>query len=683
MILGLLGSALLLIKSILSFTQTGPQVKEEILNYYRSYSLIALLRLGFWAILIIAWMAWVGSIPYIALILAENGEAAWLGMLLSGAIGILVITILQFSHQLLHIPSSIMMSSNYKMGRFLWLWNLLTVSRLRWAHVIIAILLALSIYKATKAIYSSENYHELFLFIGIVVSVLLPYIYVQWPWVINKSRKVSKTQDKPNIIMIGCDTLRVDRLGAAGYGHSITPFIDAFTQRGTSFLNCYTPLARTAPSLVTLLTGTWPTTHRIRDNFVSDNESVINVTGLANTLSNEGYQSVAISDWAGSDLGKFSFGFDHLDVPPDQWNLKYFIRQGPKDIRLFLSLFTHNRFGKKFLPEIYYLAGVPLTKHLGASARKWINHFSKSDEPFFMNVFMATSHPPFGSEYPYYTMFTNKDYSGESKFAMSRLVDPFDVIRSMKEPRESFELDQVVNLYDSCVRRFDDEVRGIIHHLEQSGLADKTIVVIYSDHGMELFEHDTWGQGNSAVGEASPKVPFVIVDPRKSGQNADHRVVRTVDILPTLLELCSIEIPEHVDGESLVPYLQDKSIDWDLPAYFETGIWLARPPGQDDDHLRYPELMDLLDVPDRLSGTLTIKDKYKDIVIHARDRMVRKGDWKLVRYPHNNGDVFELFNLKTDPLCINNIASTHQDIVMKMKENLDAWLGVDKIKGYH
>ncbi len=77
----------------------------------------------------------------------------------------------------------------------------------------------------------------------------------------------------------------------------------------------------------------------------------------------------------------------------------------------------------------------------------------------------------------------------------------------------------------------------MLAHLEACGLADNTIVVVYSDHGMEFFEHDTWGQGNSAVGEFSPRIPLVIRDPRKPGRGKIDNVVRSIDLAPTLLEL--------------------------------------------------------------------------------------------------------------------------------------------------
>jgi arylsulfatase A-like enzyme len=674
--LGVLIAALLVGRSLGAFSQTGPQVRKEVLQSYRLYSIVALMRLAFWACLVVAWVAMLGELPFIAWNMTHMRSVSWAETTVVGIVGIVVLCALQFAHQLLWIPSSIVMSSNYKVSRFYTLWKRLSITRIRWVRLAIA---ALIVWPVAVAL-TSPSLHgtgDWFALACLAVVCGIPYVYAIFPDMYLLRSRTSPAPGKPNIVMIGCDTLRVDRLGGSGYSRPITPFLDVLSRRGTAFVNCYTPIARTAPSLASLFTGTWPATHGIRDNFVSDEEAKLDVPSLAGILARAGYRTVSVSDWAGSDFNKLELGFESVDVPPDQWNLRYLIRQGPKDIRLFLSLFAHNRVGKRFLPEIYYLAGVPLTKELGAKTCAWLAHLAGRGEPFLLNVFMATSHPPFGSEYPYYTMFTPTDYAGESKFAMARLVDPFDVIRSMQEPREAFELEQIIDLYDSCVRRFDDEVRLIGQCIEKAGIADNTIVVVYSDHGMELFEHDTWGQGNSAVGEASPRVPLIVVDPRRKGVGLDERVVRTVDLLPTLLDCCGIAIPESVEGASLRDYMVDKGLDKEFPAYFETGIWLAQPPGQDPRHLRYPGIMDLLYIPDSTSGTLAVRPEYQAAIIAARDRMVRVGDWKLVRFPLDNGIRFDLFDLRNDPRCTTDVAKKYPNIVQRLEGTLAFWLKAD------
>ena len=90
------------------------------------------------------------------------------------------------------------------------------------------------------------------------------------------------------------------------------------------------------------------------------------------------------------------------------------IRQGPKDLRLFLSLFVRNRFGKRCLPELYYLGGVPSTDLLGRDVRRHLSGLAGTGQPFLLNAFFSTTHPPFASEYPYYTRFAEPDYDGPS-----------------------------------------------------------------------------------------------------------------------------------------------------------------------------------------------------------------------------------------------------------------------------
>ena len=657
--------SILSIKSLLAFSYTGPEIQKEIRSKYLLYSVMSFLRLIVWAYIILLWITLLSVMVYIAWSMLNNANINTLFTITAAVSGILTVTCYQFIKHLLLIPSSIMMSSHYSMTRFIPLWRHLSITRLRWFQLLIIIGAGILFFKIGRGLIETGN-NEIWLFISLVGLIILPYIYAIWPMHLTLKKQFIRKK-KPNILMIGCDTLRADRLGNAGYTRNLTPFIDSLCRKSTFFSNCHTPLARTAPSLISILTGTCPYSHGIRTNFIANDKTKLKYPDLASILSNDDYTTVAISDWAGSDMGKFSFGFQYKDLPFDQWNLKFLIRQGPKDLRLFLTLFTHNQFGKTFLPELYYLAGIPLTKHLGEITKKWVSKLSSDPNPFFVNLFMGTTHPPFGSEWPYYNSFSDKDYKGESKFGMSRLTDPFEIIRSQKEPKESFDLEQITDIYDGSVRNFDDEVRRIIHHLKACDQFDNTIIVIYSDHGMEFFEHNTWGQGNNAIANASSHVPLIIFDPRNQQQVNQNKTVRTTDIAPTILDLIGNNIPNYVDGTSLSDYMKNDNNDKHLHAYFETGIWLATPPGTDPDHIVYPEILELLEIPDIETGTLSIKEKYYPLIISARDRMVRNDKWKLVYLPMKGTDRFLLFNLENDKLCNNDVADSHPDVVMELK----------------
>ncbi|QSA98437.1 sulfatase [Methylococcus sp. EFPC2] len=662
--------AILLAKSLKDFSRTGPHLRDEVRGHHAAYAAYAITRLCFWGGVLTLFLAGSGEVVYASLLYVFRWDYSLWQAMTAAAIGIGSLTAVQFCRHLLHLPAGLEASSNYRLSRFYPLWRWLKPSRLRGIQAGLCLAFAASVASAVLAAISRDDFSSAALYASLAVIYLAVAIYSWYrPRLVPAEIKsAANKSSRPNIIMIGSDTLRADRLGVDGNKRGLTPFIDNLARRGTYFRQCYVPCARTAPSIVSMLTGSWPFNHRIRENFAAPGELKKDISKLPDLLRGAGYRTYAISDWAGGDLGKFSFGFENRELPDDQWNIKYLIRQGPKDLRLYLSLFTHGIFGKCLLPELYYLAGVPMTSELGQSARATISRNAKSDTPFLLDVFMSTTHGPFGSEYPYYTLFSGDEYAGSCKFVMGGLSDPFEIVERQKEGRGSFDLAQILNLYDGCVRNFDDEVARIYAHLEKCGLAENTILVIYSDHGMEFFESDTWGQGNSVIVDVSARIPLIVADPRQKikGKVVDD-VVRSIDLAPTLLELCGIDVPSDMDGVTLAPYLRDAEAKMNLTAYAETGVWFAKLPGISDHHLLYPELPDLLEVPDKKVGTIAIKKEFRQRVIEAKDRMIRNDRWKLVRLPMREGPEFRLFDIQSDPDCRHNVIETFPDVAAALK----------------
>lgn len=665
-LLALVGAFVLLLLSLLHFSRTGPQIRAEIARHFRRYTSYCLLRQTGWACLILFWLAGFGQILYLSWVVPGTLPFSHSGSLLASAGAIVILVALQFSRHLLHTPASLMMSFPYDIRRLYPWWEILTVTRLRWVMVLLwAGYLGLVGSGLTD---SPQEWRSL---LAAALGLwTLPWLFAviklpAWP----HRAEVRSDTDPPNLLLIGCDTLRTDRL--LDYPQNVAPFLKTLTAKGTLFARCYTPIARTAPSLTTLLTGTDPNTHGIAFNYIGDHQTCLPAEALPQILASHGYHTEAIADWAGSDLGKFTFGFQKKLLPEDQWNFRYLIRQGPKVLRLFLSLFTHNRFGRTFLPELYFLAGVPLTSQLGHLTRRRLSALARRKQPFCLTVFFSSCHPPFGSEYPYYRLYGDPAYREASLFAMARLTDPFEILRSQREPREAFDLDQIINLYAGCVRCFDDEVRAILHHLKRCRLDRNTVVVIFSDHGMELFEHGTWGQGNSAIGEQSNRIPVLILDPHQPGQGIVHEIIRAVDIAPTLLERCGISPPANMEGISLLGFLTGKCPLPKLTACFKTGLWLTRPPGIHPRHLCYPDIVDLLYIPDKTTGTLAIKPEYLEQIERARDIAVCQDQWKLVRLALNDTPRYLLFDLRTDPGCHEDVSDHFPDIVQKLQVYLE------------
>ena len=671
-----LGTTALLAKSLLDFSQTGPRIREEVLTHYRRYTLFALARLSAWAFALMLFSGGAGVLLYF--MLHTLAGARWSAGLAAAAalLGILGGFMLQFIRTLRFNPGLLVASMHYRTSRLYRLWQWATPARIARLQSLGMGMAGLLLAAASWQLAKENRVGDLMALWASALFFAGSIAWAGWqPQARAPRKRPARAPDAPpNILMIGSDTLRADRLGALGYRRALTPHIDRLAADGALFANCYVPCARTAPSLISMLTGAWPHTHGIRDNFVDDEGTRLKVDALPTLLRKIGYRTAAISDWCGADMGKYSFGFDYTDLPEDQWNLKYLIRQGPKDLRLFVSLFTHNRLGRLLLPELYYLGGVPLTQPLGKRARRLAARLAQSAQPFFLNVFYSTTHPPFASEWPWYTRFADPAYAGESKFAMARLTDPFEIIRRQGAPKEEFDLDQIIDLYDGCVAEFDDEVGRMLAHLETCGLAGNTVVVVYSDHGMEFFEHDTWGQGNSAVGDFSPRIPLLIRDPRRPARGTVDKVVRSIDLAPTLLELAGAPPVASMDGVSLAGCLAADGACPELDAFNETGIWIADIPGLPDTHLRYPGLLELMEVPDRASGTLAIKPEYCKAVLAAKDRMIRRGRWKLVYQPLDSGHVLRLFDLQADPACQHDVSERHPQVRADLWARLQAFV---------
>jgi arylsulfatase A-like enzyme len=675
-------AAALIAKSISDFSLTGPSLHPSIQARFKRYSWVTLLRLAFTAFILLWGLAGLGALCYTGI--SASFDLAWdpLKALGSAFLAVAVCTVWQFAFWLRHNPGLIVASTNYRVSRFYAPWRWATPDALKISGAILAAGWGLSVLAGSSAYLVRGEYSTAVALAAATASYLAVGFWAIWlpePATPGVPADGTKSGKRPNVLMLVSDTLRADRLGALGYRRATTSHIDNLVTRGTLFANCYVPCARTAPSIMSLLTGLWPHHHRIRDNFVAALDQHVPGPTLPQALNGAGYQTAAVADWCGSDLGKFELGFSTVEAPADQWNLRYLIKQGPKDIRLFLSLFLHNRAGRVLLPEIYFLGGVPSTRQLGRRARHQIAELARQDMPFFQMVFYSTTHPPFASEWPWYTRYASPAYAGESKFAMARLTDPFEIIRRQGEPREEFDLDQILDLYDGCVAHFDDEVGRMLKYLETLGIADDTIVIVTSDHGMEFFEHGSWGQGNSAIGDYSARVPLVIFDPRQPGAGIRPEVVRSIDLFPTLIELLAPTNETVGDGTSLAAALRPGGPCPVLDAFNETGLWFTNLPGQPTNHLKYPGLLELLDVPDAGTGSVEIAARYRAAVVWAKDRMIRSGRWKLTFQPLETGLKVQLFDVEQDPECKDNLMGEHPDLVQVLGKRLLAWMQDDPL----
>jgi hypothetical protein len=166
----------------------------------------------------------------------------------------------------------------------------------------------------------------------------------------------------------------------------------------------------------------------------------------------------------------------------------------------------------------------------------------------------------------------------------------------------------------------------------------------------------------------------IVVDPRATAGTRIDDVTRSIDIAPTILDLLGLPVPVQMEGVSLKGRIDGRSDRLDLMAFEETGVWFTRIPGLSEGHLHYPDLPDLLTIPDKASGTLAIKPEYRDLVIRAKDRAVRSAQWKLAYMPMESGvPRLMLFDLAQDGSCSHDVSALHRDRVRTLLGALGAW----------
>jgi arylsulfatase A-like enzyme len=296
------------------------------------------------------------------------------------------------------------------------------------------------------------------------------------------------------VVIYLIDTLRRDRLGCYGYEKPITPQIDAFAARATLYEDAVGQSSWTKASVASTFTGVWPPAH----GAISWHQAVPErFDTLAELLERAGYATAAYS--ANPNIVPH-FGFD----------------QG------FQSFTKH--------PKL-------LSAELNALAFEWLADIPEG-QTFFL--YMQPVDPHAGYNPP--KEFLDRHAPG---------VDPWGWRGKAKWKWPLKALPTLLLLYDAEIAANDDSFGALLDELERRGLYDSALIVLTSDHGEEFREHGGWRHGSHLYRETLD-VPLVIKYP---GQVEGRRVTgaaQHIDILPTVLEVAGIPVPDGLEGMSLV-----------------------------------------------------------------------------------------------------------------------------------
>lgn len=404
---------------------------------------------------------------------------------------------------------------------------------------------------------------------------------------------------QPNIILIGIDSLRADRLSSYGYPRLTTPHIDRFATQGALFEKTYSAYIPTTSGYTSMLTGmdvisTQVVALRHRGPLRPE------VTTLPEVLSQNGYATSCVG-FSGNPASR---GFDtYIDFPGwGSWN------EGRS----------------------------PKAENLNAVAIPELVRLSKAKQPFFLFLRHMDPHAPYLPPAPFERMF----YHGNEVDKRNHSMDPVMAFKPFRDffaawmPPGIKDKDYVIAQYDGEVAYMDASLQTIFTALEARGLMDNSIIVINSDHGETLYDHDCFFD-HHGIYDTVLHVPLIIRYPQRipagkrlSGYN------RHQDLMPTLLEMAGIESEIAFDGKSLLPLVDGKVASHESEFYITECTWM-------------------------------------------RKHGWRTPQWKLIQALepdfHYKPEV-ELYNLVEDPAENVNLAEQEPKVVAFLQERMQAWI---------
>lgn len=370
--------------------------------------------------------------------------------------------------------------------------------------------------------------------------------------------------DKLNVLFIVSDDLRTE-LGCYG-SPALTPNIDRLASRGVRFERAYCQQTVCNPSRSSFLTGKRPDSTRIWSNSVHFRDKNPDVVTLPQMFKEAGYET--------RDVGKIFHNW-HTAVKGDRrsWTSEEFLHYAThgddtpmvdEPVPANLASKVGRDYGKvgmcekRDVPDEAYYDG-----RVANEAVKVLGEIK--DRPFFLAVGFWKPHAPMNPPKKYWDRY---DAAKLPKLDPSRPVgapeiafhDSTEILgpKAKQVPFTPAQAAEVRHGYFANTSYMDEQLGKVIAALDKNGLAEKTIIVFFSDHGYQVGEHGLWGK--TSVFENDAHVPLIVVPPKGANAGKSTKALaELVDLYPTLAEMCGLKAPAGLEGKSLVTVLNDPS----------------------------------------------------------------------------------------------------------------------------
>ena len=421
-----------------------------------------------------------------------------------------------------------------------------------------------------------------------------------------------------NVILITIDALRADHLGCNGYKRNTSPNINKLANEGILFTQVIGQGMNTFASLPSIITSTYPYTHKVLSCGDAIDSSCEIITEI---LKNQGYSTGLISGYnLLAKIGGLNRGFDTVKYLPSFWGyIEYFFNKWENMLRKFLSI-------KPDPSEYCFIYDARKITHL---AIKWLSN--KKNKPFFLWIHYFEVHGFYKNlPSPYKKMFLYDDFYKGNKHvpisdSLSNVYGGHGHIPYYISEMCITDLDYYIAQYDAAIRYVDTQIGLLMEKLKRLNFYNKTIVVLTADHGESLGEHNFYLDHDSLYDEII-KIPLIIkcngILPKGIIINSQ---LESIDIVPTILDILKIKSTK-LKGVSLLPLIS----------------------GRQEQPLEHAFSMS------------------------SEATSIRTKDWKLI---HNlTTDKNELYNLNDDPGELTNLISMEKEKFKFLKRRLDYYL---------
>jgi arylsulfatase A-like enzyme len=349
--------------------------------------------------------------------------------------------------------------------------------------------------------------------------------------------------NKPNVLLLTIDSLRADILGCYGYDAGISPNIDKLAANGIRFTQAITGGSWTQAAFPPLMTSTYASMYGGCLGLLSpDRPSPIQA------LATHGYTTAGfstsphLSKATGYDRG-FHYFVDLEPAEIDPWLRR--IKGGQHLLRSPLLHYLLRLVGQRIRPARLYVSAAEVTNRI-------LDRLNGLRQPFYAWAHYMDVHWPYHLE--------------------ETLTHPQEIAQAWKDlahmyganwkgvPVTSAQKDHYRRLYEQAIRYTDAQIGRLLDCLDRSGQLSNTVIILVSDHGEEFLERGHWGHFERNLHDEILRVPLII---RLPGSTSGHVVqqVRTLDLMPTVLELTGCPPLAGLEGASLIPlWMQSDAI---------------------------------------------------------------------------------------------------------------------------